>query len=65
MTSEASAPASLGRPEVLAQGASKRMPVHTWINAIRCGGVPLKRLMINAATAYRNAAPRARPIPSR
>ncbi|MNH33834.1 hypothetical protein D3C79_943850 [compost metagenome] len=61
----ASADVSPGNPPSVAHGASNRTPVVTWINAIRCGGVPFKRLMISAAIAYKNAAPSARAMPSR
>ncbi|MNF16592.1 hypothetical protein D3C80_2196740 [compost metagenome] len=61
----ASAGISPGKPPSFTQGASNSTPVVTWINAIRCGGVPLRRLMINAAIAYKNAAPSARAMPSR
>lgn len=55
----------LGGAPRLAQGASNSTPVHTWISAIRCGGVPLRRLISSAAKAYSKAAPRARAMPSR
>ncbi|MNP64598.1 hypothetical protein D3C76_1601060 [compost metagenome] len=42
---------SCGRAEKCANGASSNTPVLTWTNAIRCGGVPVRRLMINAAIA--------------
>ena len=40
-----------GIAEKCANGASSNTPVQTWISAIRCGGVPVRRLMINAAMA--------------
>jgi len=46
-------------------GANNNAPVVTWISAIKCGGTAFRRLMISAASAYRNAAPRARAIPVR
>ncbi|MNN66508.1 hypothetical protein D3C81_1820900 [compost metagenome] len=54
-----------GNADQLAQGASNSTPVQTWISAIKCGGVPVRRLMISAAKAYSSAAPNARAIPSR
>ncbi len=49
----------------LAQGASRSTPVTAWISAIRCGGTPVRRLMISAATAYNAAAPSASATPPR
>ncbi|MNY28261.1 hypothetical protein D3C86_1622220 [compost metagenome] len=40
-----------GSVERFANGASNNTPVLTWISAIKCGGVPVKRLMISAAIA--------------
>ncbi|MNP77462.1 hypothetical protein D3C76_1748950 [compost metagenome] len=44
-------PGACGNAEKCANGASSNTPVLTWISAIRCGGVPVRRLMINAAIA--------------
>ncbi|CAB5721684.1 Uncharacterised protein [Pseudomonas putida] len=65
VTRLASAGTSPGNPPSLTHGASNSAPVATWISAIRCGGVPLRRLMINAAMAYRKAAPSASAMPSK
>ncbi|MNP64271.1 hypothetical protein D3C76_1597540 [compost metagenome] len=40
-----------GNTERFANGASNNTPVPTWISAIKCGGVPVRRLMISAAIA--------------
>ncbi|MNY54478.1 hypothetical protein D3C86_1903580 [compost metagenome] len=51
VTRLAHAPGACGSAEKCANGASNNTPVLTWISAIRCGGVPVRRLMINAAIA--------------